>query len=69
MAILMLTISFIILKILTVKVCLTVCLEGAKVKCKYANRKPICDFVFDDNSNVDLICQFFKDIHDVNECA
>ena len=32
------------------------------VKCEYSNRKPICDFLFDDNSNVNPIFYLLRDI-------
>ena len=38
-------------------------------KSKYANRKPICDFIFDDISNVCHICHHFRDIRSQNEHA
>ena len=43
---------------------LTLTFTNAKVKSKYkcANRKPLCDVIFDDNSNVGSICYNFRDI-------
>ena len=36
-----------ILEVFTVKMCMTVTFIMAKVNCKYANRKLLCDFIFD----------------------
>ena len=37
-------------------------LEWVKVTCKYANRKSIADFCFDDNYNICLICYNLQDL-------
>ena len=43
---------------------LTVRMSGLNINMLY--RKPICDFLFDDNCNVYQICHHFKDIHSQN---
>ena len=40
--------------------------EKAKVKSNYANRKPICNFMFDGNSNAYPTCHNFRDIRSRN---
>ena len=54
----MFTMFVTISNILADEICmtLTLTLEGTKVKCKYANQKSICDFLFDNNRNVCPIC-------------
>ena len=41
-------------------------LEWAKVECKYTIRRPICDFLCVDNSNICHICHRLRDIHSQN---
>ena len=58
MAIVMIAVSVTILELFAVEISVTLTLtltltfRRAKVKCKYVNRKPLCDFVFDGSSNV-----------------
>ena len=42
-------------------------LEWAKVKCKYANSKAMCEFLFAGNINVCPICHHFR--HSQSKCA
>ena len=41
-------------------------LKYAEGKCKYANRKPIHDFLYDGDYDIFLICHRLRYIHDQN---
>ena len=45
---------------------LILCLEQAKVRCKYARGKALCNFKFVGNSNVCPICHCLRDINSRN---
>ena len=40
--------------------------ERAKIKCKYANRKPIRDFLYTGNGNIYPICHYLRYIRNEN---
>ena len=65
MAIVIVTLSVTISKIFIVEmyVTVTLILEWAKAKRKYAKQKPIYDLLFDRNRNVLHISHNFQDIH------
>ena len=63
--IIMFALSATIIEIFVVEMCMTLIFtfRMSKGKCKYKKRKPICDFLFVDNSNVFSMCRSLRENH------
>ena len=68
LAIVVSAISATVCKILLIKMCktLTLTVRMGKVKCKYANGKAVCDFIFVGNMNVCPIRYNLQDVINQN---